>query len=108
MQTEPEQRDAANKGFIGSRAEQKIGHAYVLENLHKKAITLQVLESSPVARHEDIRVQTQFSPKPAQDTWHKQPGIIAWQLPLEPGKTVRLSADYVISYPKDAIVNGLR
>ncbi|WP_295758428.1 DUF4139 domain-containing protein [Undibacterium sp.] len=108
VQTEPEQRDAANKGFIGSRAEQKIGHAYVLENLHKKAITLQVLESSPVARHEDIRVQTQFSPKPAQDTWHKQPGIIAWQLPLEAGKSLRLTADYVISYPKDAIVNGLR
>ncbi|MFZ6747905.1 DUF4139 domain-containing protein [Undibacterium sp. Ren11W] len=108
VQLEPEQRDAANKGFIGSRAEQKIGHAYLIENLHKKAIALQVLESSPVARHEDIHVQTQFSPKPAQDAWHKQPGIVAWQLPLEPGKTLRLTADYVISYPKDAIVNGLR
>lgn len=108
VQVEPEQRDAANKGFIGSRAEQKIGHAYVIENLHKKAVTLQVLESSPVARHEDIHVQTQFSPKPAQEAWHKQPGIVAWQLPLDAGKSLRLTADYVISYPKEAIVNGLR
>lgn len=108
VQAEPEQRDAANKGFIGSRAEQKIGHAYLIENLHKKAVTLQVLESSPVARHEDIHVQTQFSPKPALEAWHKQAGIIAWQLPLEAGKSVRLTADYVISYPKDAVVNGMR
>jgi uncharacterized protein (TIGR02231 family) len=108
VQVEPEQRDAANKGFIGGRSEQKIGHAYVLENLHKKAVTVQVLESSPVAQHEEIRVQSQFSPKPALEAWHKQPGIIAWQLPLEAGKSLRLTADYVISYPKDAIVNGLR
>lgn len=106
--TEPELRDSAERGFIGSRAEQKIGHAFNIENRHKKAVTLQVLEASPVARNEEIRVQAKFNPKPTQEAWRKQPGIIEWQLPLEAGKTIRLTADYLINYPKEAIIDGWR
>ncbi|MES2039836.1 MAG: DUF4139 domain-containing protein [Pseudomonadota bacterium] len=108
VEVEPEQRDDANKGFINSRIEQKFTHAYVIENNHKTAVTLQVLEASPVARHEDIKVETKFSPEATQTSWNKQPGIIAWQLPLEAGKKLKFRADYTISYPKDAMVNGLR
>ncbi|MCV2352652.1 DUF4139 domain-containing protein [Paucibacter sp. B2R-40] len=105
---EPEQRSGANAGFIGSRAEQKIGRAFVLENLHKKPVLLQVLEAAPVARHEDIRVQTVFNPTPTQEPWKKQPGVVAWELPLEAGKSMRITADYLITYPKDARISGLR
>ncbi|WP_310383615.1 DUF4139 domain-containing protein [Roseateles sp.] len=108
VKVEPEQRGGANTGFIGARAEQKIGRAFVLENLHKKAVQLQVLEASPVARHEDIRVQAVFSPTPSFDAWKKEPGVVAWELSLEPGKSVRITADYVVSYPKDARIGGLR
>lgn len=108
VEVEPEQRDDANKGFISSRIEQKFTHGYVIENNHKTTVTLQVLEASPVARHEDIKVETKFTPEATQTSWNKQPGIIAWQLPLEAGKKLKLSADYTISYPKDAMVNGLR
>ncbi|MEJ6005967.1 DUF4139 domain-containing protein [Paucibacter sp. AS339] len=108
VRVEPEQRGGANAGFIGGRTEQKIGHAYVLENLHKNSVMLQVLEASPAARHEDIRVQTQFSPKPSQLSWKKQPGLVLWQQPLDAGQSLRITADYLISYPKDARVSGLR
>lgn len=108
VQTEPEQRDGANKGFIGSRAEQKFQRAYVLENLHQTPVTVQLLETSPVARHADIQVQSQFNPKPTQENWHKQAGVVAWQLPLAAGKTIRIAAEYLISYPKDAVVSGMR
>jgi uncharacterized protein (TIGR02231 family) len=108
VKVEPEQRGGANAGFIGSRAEQKIGRAFVLENLHKKPVQLQVLEASPVGRHEDIRVQTVFNPKPSLEAWKKQPGVVAWELPLEAGKTLRITADYLITYPKDARISGLR
>ncbi|MCV2371018.1 DUF4139 domain-containing protein [Roseateles oligotrophus] len=108
VKVEPEQRGGANAGFIGSRAEQKIGRAFVLENLHKKPVQLQVLEASPVGRHEDIRVQTVFNPKPSLEAWKKQPGVVAWELPLEAGKTLRITAEYSISYPKDARIGGLR
>jgi uncharacterized protein (TIGR02231 family) len=108
VQIEPEQRDAASSGFIGARAERRIAHAYLFENLHKTPLTLQVLEAAPTAQHQDIRVQTQFAPKPTLDAWRKQPGLVAWQLPLAAGQSQRITADYVISYPKDARISGLR
>lgn len=108
VSADPEARNAGSAGFIGSRAEQKRGHVYRIENLHKKAFTVQVLEPSPVARHEDIRVQAQFDPKPTEDSWRKQPGVVAWTLELPPGQQQKLTADYVISYPKDARIGGLR
>ena len=105
---EPEQRGGANAGFIGNRAEQKLTRSYVLENLHKQPVSVQVLEASPVSRHEDIRVQAVFAPKPTQDAWKKQPGVVAWLLPLAAGQSQRITADYLISYPKDVRINGLR
>lgn len=104
---EPELRDAANTGFIGNRNEKKYHRAYVVENLHTTPIQLQVLEASPVASHEDIKVQSQFMPQPDELVWHKQPGIVAWQPTLAAGKSVRLTADYTITYPKDAVIIGL-
>ncbi len=108
VKVEPEQRGGANAGFIGSRAEQKIARAFVLENLHKSAVQMQVLEASPVARHEDIRVQTVFSPKPSEQAWKQQPGVVAWELPLAAGQSLRITAEYLISYPKDARIGGMR
>ncbi|MFZ6676611.1 DUF4139 domain-containing protein [Undibacterium sp. Tian12W] len=108
VEVEPELRDDANKGFINSRIEKKYTNSYIIENNHKTAVTLQVLEGSPVARHEDIKVETKFTPEATQSVWNKQPGIIAWQLPLDAGKKLKLRADYTINYPKDAMVNGLR
>ncbi|MET0517772.1 MAG: DUF4139 domain-containing protein [Burkholderiaceae bacterium] len=105
---EPEQRNAGDAGFISSRIERRLGRAYRVENLHQRAITVQLLESAPVARHEDIKVQALFNPKPSEENWRKQPGINAWLLPLEPGQAQRVTADYVISYPKDGRISGLR
>ncbi|MBT9494867.1 MAG: DUF4139 domain-containing protein [Paucibacter sp.] len=108
VKVEPEQRGGANAGFIGGRAEQRLVRAFVLENLHKTAVQLQVLEAAPVARHEDIRVQTVFSLKPSDESWKQQPGVVAWQLPLAAGQSQRITAEYLISYPKDARIGGLR
>ena len=108
VQAEPEQRNAANTGFIGTRAEHRYGHAYVVENRHTASITLQLIEAAPVSQHEDIKVQTQFSPQPTTQAWRKQPGFVLWELPLAAGQSQRFTADYVISAPKEAQVTGLR
>lgn len=105
---EPEQRNAGNTGFIGARAEQKIGRVYRIENLHQRRFAVQLLDAAPVARHEDIKVQAQFDPKPGTEAWRKQPGVVAWDFTLEPGATQKISADYLISYPKDARISGMR
>ncbi len=105
---EPEQRNAGAAGFIGSRAEQKISHVYRVENLHQSRIDVEVLEPSPVARHEDIRVLSQFAPQPTDTAWRQQPGVVAWRFTLQPAQVQKLSAGYEISYPKDARVGGMR
>lgn len=109
VQIEPEQRNAGNTGFIGARAEHRYGRAYVVENRHVSgALTLQVIEAAPVSQHEDIKVQSQFTPAPATQAWRKQPGLVMWELPLAAGASQRFTADYVISAPKEAVVTGLR
>lgn len=108
VQVEPEQRHAANTGFIGARAEQRYTRAWVVENGHKSAITLQLVEAAPVSQHEDIKVQAQFSPAPTTQAWRKQPGLVLWELPLAPGASQRFTADYLVSAPKEAQVSGLR
>ncbi|MDN3918749.1 DUF4139 domain-containing protein [Roseateles violae] len=105
---EPEQRNAANTGFVGNRAEQKIARVYKIENLHGRPFTVQLLEPAPVGRHEDIKVQAVFEPKPAELEWRKQPGVAAWELQLAPGASQQIRADYTISYPKDARISGMR
>lgn len=108
VQVEPEQRNAGNTGFIGARAEHRYGRAYVVENRHAAAVTLQLVEAAPVSQHEDIKVQTQFTPAPTTQSWRKRPGLVMWELPLAAGQSQRFTADYVISAPKEAQVTGLR
>jgi len=105
---EAEKREGANTGFIGARIERRYARAYRLENLHKSAVTVQVLEAAPLSQHEDIKVTTQFAPKPSSEAWKTQPGQILWQQTLTPGQSQRYTADYLISYPKDANISGLR
>ncbi len=109
VQVEPEQRNAGNTGFIGPRAEHRYARAYVVENRHTTGtVTLQLVEAAPVSQHEDIKVQTQFSPAPTTQAWRKQPGLVLWELPLAAGQSQRFTAEYVISAPKEAQVTGLR
>lgn len=108
VQIEPEQRNAGNTGFIGARAEHRYARGYVVENRHATAVTLQLVEAAPVSQHEDIKVQTQFSPAPTTQAWRKQPGLVLWELPLAEGQSQRFIAEYVISAPKEAQVTGLR
>jgi len=108
VQAEPEQRNAGNTGFIGPRVERRHARAWVVENRHAAGITLQLIEAAPVSQHEDIKVQTQFSPAPTTQAWRKQPGFVLWELPLAAGASQRFTAEYVISAPKEAQLSGLR
>ncbi|MFG6416089.1 DUF4139 domain-containing protein [Roseateles sp. DC23W] len=108
VQVEPEQKNAGNTGFIGTRAEQRYTRAWVVENRHAAPVTLQVVEAAPVAQHEDIKVQAQFSPAPTTQNWRKQPGLVLWEQLLAAGQSQRFTAEYLVSAPKEANVSGLR
>jgi len=106
VRVEPEQRDAANGGFIGSRRVMALKRAYVLENTSAKALTVQVVEAAPHAQHEDIQVEARFDPAPKENRWRELDGVRLWSLQLAPKQSQRLRADYQLSAPKDMVVAG--
>lgn len=104
----PAQQATGSGGFIGSRQERKVARVYEVENRHRSAVDLQVLEASPVSTDEQIQVTRQFTPAPQPGFWQDQPGVVAWQTPLAPGQKARFAADYVISHPRDLAVQERR
>jgi len=103
---EPQTRMGGERGLFGGRVEQRIRHAWKIENKHGKPMLVQVLEASPVSQHEDIKVEAKFDPQPLPKDWREQQGIKAWEFTLAPNATQAVSADYVLSWPKDANLNG--
>jgi uncharacterized protein (TIGR02231 family) len=101
VEVEPEQDSQGTGGFVGNRAERKVQRAFVIENRHTTAVSLQVLEAAPVSVDEQVRTTVQFSPQPAELAWNKRPGVAMWTTDVAAGKSARFAADYVISYPKD-------
>ena len=63
---------------------------------------------TPVSQSDDIKVRSTFSPEPAKRNWERRPGVIAWEQTIPAGESARFSADYQITYPKDARITGLR
>jgi uncharacterized protein (TIGR02231 family) len=103
---EPQTRMGGERGLFGGRVEQRVRHAWKFENKHGKPMLVQVLEASPVSQNEDIKVEAKYDPQPLPQDWRKQQGIKAWEFTMAPGATQALSADYVLSWPKDANVSG--
>ena len=94
-------------GFTGSRAEKRIAARYTIQNAHKQSINLQVLEATPVSTTDEVKVTASFTPAPTEQPWAQHDGVVAWQSTLAPAQTLKLSADYVVNYPRDAVVTGL-
>ncbi len=102
VQVDPERDNQGTGGFVGSRAERRVQRTYLVENRHRSPVSLQVLEAAPVSVDEQVRVVSLFEPKPAELEFNKRQGLAMWAAELEAGKTATFTADYVISYPKDA------
>jgi uncharacterized protein (TIGR02231 family) len=96
-----------NSGFVGTRSERQIADLYTITSRHKVAVDLLLLESSPVAVNDQIKVETVFEPKPKTVNWEDRRGVVAWEQSLKPGETLKFVTDYTISYPKDLAVVGL-
>lgn len=97
----PEQQ-RGTKGLIGSRNQRTDERRYTVENLHQRAIALQVLDAAPVSDNEDVKVESTFDPAPATRDWHDERGTVAWEQSLAAGAHQAFRATYVITWPRDA------
>lgn len=107
VRVDPQQTQSATAGFIGNRQEREWRRAYTIENLRNTSANIEVLEATPVGTDADIKVEQKFSPQPTQKDWKSKRGVVAWIDTLLPGKSVKLSAEYKVTYPKDARIGGL-
>jgi uncharacterized protein (TIGR02231 family) len=98
----PQKDFRSTAGFTGSREQRNINRAFSVENRHRKAISLQIIEVSPISTDEQVKIEAQFTPKPDTTTWNERQGAVLWKTELEAGKTTRFTADYTINFPKDA------
>lgn len=97
----------ASSGFVGQRAERRVGDVYTVSNLHKRPVELLVLEASPVSRDEKIEVLATYNPPVSQENWDDRQGVVAWEQSLAAGASQKFSVDYRINWPKERSVIGL-
>lgn len=99
---------SGSKGIFNGRASRNTADVFTLVNRHKKAMDVVVIESSPVATAEEIKVQAKFEPQPADTNWEQRRGVVAWKRKLAPSETATFSVAYSIDYPKEGVMLGLK
>ncbi|MEB5963192.1 DUF4139 domain-containing protein [Comamonas testosteroni] len=104
----PAQSHTGSGGWGSSKTEHSIVRNYAVENRHNQPIALQVLDSAPVSRNEQIKVQSQYSPQPATTSWNAQNGMVAWEQNLAARSTAQFQATHQIRFPENQPITGLQ
>ena len=99
---------SGSKGIFNGRGARNTADVFTLINRHKKPMDVVVIEASPVATAEEIKVQATFSPQPAVTAWEQRRGVVAWKKKLAAGETARFNVAYSIDYPKEGVMLGLK
>jgi hypothetical protein len=94
-------------GLLDRRNEREVTDVLTLSSSHKTPLDLLVLESSPVSTSDQIAVKASFDPKPQAENWEERQGVVAWERPIAPSETVKITLSYTIAYPKEGTVVGL-
>lgn len=97
-------RDTKGESGFFSRSNRR-ERAYVMEvtNGHEQAMPITILDQLPVARDERIEVSLLDDvDAPDRRDLGDRPGIVAWDLELEPGETRRIRFGYKLTFPEEA------
>ncbi|MEW6363381.1 MAG: mucoidy inhibitor MuiA family protein [Acidobacteriota bacterium] len=84
----------------GSRTEHRYAYDIEVANYRQDAIDVQVKENLPVSDVEEVAVQLDPSTTQTGD-YDKEHGLLAWNLPLQPGEARRIHLEYTVTLPKD-------
>ena len=96
-----------SKGVFGGSTERTSTAVYAVVNQHPDAVTLELLDASPVSRNEAIQVTHAYVPQPATTDWDKVPGVAEWTLAIPAHDTRRVSISHTVTAAKDVVVANL-
>lgn len=95
-----------NKGMLSKKTELEYVYKITCENYRNRQTTLQILDQVPISRNEDVEVSdVRLNPEPAE--WNKENGKLTWNVELKPKEKREITIDFLVSYPRDAMVNGI-
>jgi uncharacterized protein (TIGR02231 family) len=97
----------AGSGLFGSRTERRWGNVFTITNQHATPIELEVLDATPVATNEKVKLSGTFDPQPAERRWHQQDGVVAWTTKLAPQQSQKIRETFAVSWPSDAELPSL-
>ena len=96
-----------SRGVFGGSTERTSTAVYAIVNQHPEAVTVELLDASPVSRNEAIQVTHAYVPQPSATDWGKQPGVAEWTLAVPPRDTRRVSISHTVTASKDVVVSNL-
>ncbi|MCK9684199.1 DUF4139 domain-containing protein [Scleromatobacter humisilvae] len=96
-----------SRGVFGGSTERTSTAVYAVVNQHPDAVTVELLDASPVSRNEAIRVTHAYVPQPSATDWNKVPGVAEWTLAIPARDTRRVSISHTVTAAKDVIVSSL-
>lgn len=100
-----EERSAG--GIISKRSTVERRYTIEVQNLHRRAFDIEILDRLPVSQHEDIEVRLLKSATPPDELdVDDVPGILAWRGKYEPGEKRVIKLHYAVSYPKGQVIDG--
>lgn len=94
-------------GLLSQHGERAVTDVYTITSFHAAPVRVLVLEASPVSTSDEIKVRSTFAPQPTITQWEQRQGVVGWDQQLAPHETLKISAGYAISYPKEGTVTGL-
>jgi uncharacterized protein (TIGR02231 family) len=96
-----------SRGVFGGSTERTSAAVYAIVNQHRDAVTVEMLDASPVSRNEAIQVTHTYAPLPSATDWNKIPGVAEWTLAIPAQQTARVSIAHAVTAPRDARVTNL-
>jgi len=100
--------DSGESGIFEKRRRRRIADVITLKSAHSTAVDIVLVEPGPVSTAEEVTVQSTFDPKPTIEAWKQKRGVVAWERSLRPGESARFGVSYLIEYPREGTVQGLR
>ncbi len=96
----------AEAGFLGSRAQRRYEMVATLTNRHATPVTVEMLDSAPVAMDDKVRASSTYDPLPTATAWHDKPGVAQWLLPMDAGQSRQVHVTHVVDAPDGAMLSG--
>ena len=99
--------DNASSGVFDKKADRHIANQFTITNAHSNAIDIQVLEASPVATSDNVKIKSAYSPQPNDTNWQDKRGVVAWSKKLNANEAAQFTVNYEVSVPKEGQITGL-